>query len=122
MNKITTWAAITMFAVTLGLGLMSPAMATPADDDGEHKMQICHYQAEKVIVDPDTLEETTIPAEWALINVDNAGKLKGHFDKEGVTRHFENEPADGDFVIDEDVVDNTLQDCLDLLPVEEEAP
>jgi hypothetical protein len=33
MNKITTLAAISMFAVTLGLGLVAPAIATPATEE-----------------------------------------------------------------------------------------
>jgi len=119
MNKITTLAAISMFAVTLGLGIMSPALATPVDNEGKHKMQICHYQEEKTVVDPDTMEETTIPAQWALIDVDNAGKLNGHFDKDGNTRHFENEPADGDFVIEDD---EDLALCETLLPDDDEDP
>jgi hypothetical protein len=116
MNKITTWAAISMFAVTLGLGIMSPALATPADEDGEHKMQICHYAEAETITNDDGTT-TDIPAEWALIDVDNAGKLNGHFDKNGDARHFDADPADGDFVIEDD---EDLALCQSLLPVEED--
>ena len=101
MNKITTLAAISMFAVTLGLGLMSPALATPPDGDGEHKMQICHFQEEKTILNDDGTT-TTIPAQWALIDVDNKGKMNGHFDKDGNARHVDVDGTGlGDMVIDD---------------------
>ncbi len=126
MKTIFTIAAIAMFAVTLGLGLMSPALAEKPDDNGKHKILLCHFQEEKpLIVDGlpviEDGEPVMIPAEWALIDVDNKGKMNGHFDKSGVTRHFDVVPEDGDFVIDDDDLDDTndLQDCLDLLPDEE---
>jgi len=71
---------------------------------------------EPVIVDG---EPVMIPAEWALIDVDNKGKMNGHFDKSGVTRHFDVVPEDGDFVIDDEDETKNLQACLDLLPDEE---
>jgi len=73
MSTIFTIAAIAMFAVTLGLGLMSPALASQPDENGKHKTLLCHFQEEKtIIVDDEDGDET-----------------------------------------------NDLQDCLDLLPVEE---
>ncbi len=113
MKTTLTIAAIVMFAVTMGLGLMSPALATQPDDDGEHKMQICHYQEAETITNDDGTT-TDIPAEWALIDVDNKGKMNGHFDKNGDTRHFDAEPADGDFIIENEV---DLALCVSLLPV-----
>jgi hypothetical protein len=121
MKTTYSIAVIAMFAVTLGLGLMSPALATQPDADGEHKTLLCHYQEAETITNDDG-STTVIPAEWALIDVDNKGKMNGHFDKNGDTRHFDVEPVDGDFVINNDDEDDTndLQSCLDLLPVEEE--
>ena len=116
MNKITTLAAISMFAVTLGLGVISPALATQPDDDGKHKMQICHFQEEKTVVNPDG-STTDFSAGWVLIDVDNKGKTNGHFDKNGDARHFDADPADGDFVIEDD---EDLALCQSLLPVEED--
>ncbi len=127
MKTIFTIAAIAMFAVTLGLGLMSSALAEKPDDNGKHKILLCHFQEEKpLIVDgvPVIIDDVPvmIPAEWALIDVDNKGKMNGHFDKNGETRHFDVVHTDGDFVItdeDEDVEAEKLQACLDLLPDEE---
>ncbi len=120
MKTTYTIAVIAMFAVTLGLGLMSPALASQPDENGKHKTLLCHFQEEKTIIVDE--EPVIIPAEWALIDVDNKGKMNGHFDKNGDTRHFDVVPEDGDFVItdeDEDVEAENLQACLDLLPVEE---
>ena len=128
MKTTYTIAAIAMFAVILGMSAIAPAMAEkPNSETGKHKILLCHYQEEKpLIVDGVPVivndEPVMIPAEWALINVDNKGKTNGHFDKNGDTRHFDVEPADGDFVItneDEDVEAELLQACLDLLPDEE---
>jgi hypothetical protein len=116
MKTTLTIAAIVMFAVTMGLGLMSPALATQPEGEVDHKTQICHYQeAETIINDDETT--TDIPAEWALIDVDNKGQMNGHFDKNGDTRHFDAEPADGDFIIEND---EDLALCESLLPVDEE--
>jgi len=117
MNKITTLAAISMFAVTLGLGLMSPALATQPDGDGKHKMQLCHFQEEKTVVNPDG-STTDFSAGWVVIDVDNKGKLNGHFDKDGDARHVD-DAGMGDFVIEDDE-DLTL--CESLPQVEEVIP
>jgi hypothetical protein len=66
------------------------------------------------------MEETTIPAEWALIDVDKAGKMNGHF-KNGVAHHFDETPEDGDFVIEDGDLE-ALERCEALLPVEDEDP
>jgi len=100
MNKTISLAAISMFAVTLGLGLMSPALATQPDGDGEHKMLICHFQEEKTVVNPDG-STTDFSAGWVVIDVDNKGKLNGHFDKDGDARHVD-DAGMGDFVIEDD--------------------
>ena len=120
MKTTYTITAIAMFAVILGMSAIAPAMAEKPGEDGKHKTLLCHYQEAETITNEDG-STTDIPSEWALINVDNKGKMNGHFDKNEVTRHFENEPADGDFVINDNDEDDTndLQDCLDLLPDEE---
>ena len=46
MNTKLALTAIAIFAVTLGLGVLSPAMAAP------NKVDVCHYEAEEI--DPDT--------------------------------------------------------------------
>ena len=112
MKNTYAIAAIALVAVAMGMSAFAPAaLASPPASD-HLKYEICHYEAEK------TVEEVVIPAHWALIDVDNKGMLKGHFDKDGFARHYDASPDDGDFLIDETVDGNHLQDCLDLLPVE----
>ena len=64
MNRIITISAIAMFAVTLGLGVLSPAMAAP------NKVSVCHYEAEEI--DPDTLE--VIDDFWTIISISGNGQ------------------------------------------------
>ena len=95
MNRILTISAIAMFAVTLGLGVLSPAMAAP------NKVSVCHYEAEEI--DPDTLE--VIDDFWTIISISGNGQA--------VTKHMANHAngTDGDGVID---VDYTEGECMDL--------
>jgi len=114
MKNTYAIAAIAMVAVIMGLSAFAPAvMASPPES--EHKTVICHYEANDV-----DDEGAPIDPYWALLDVDNKGKLNGHFDKNGDTRHYDVSPDDGDFIIDDEDVDETndLQVCLDLLPVE----
>ena len=92
-----------MFAVVLGLGVLSPAMATPRDDNGDHKVVICHYQEAETIDNGPDLPPTEIPEAYVVINIDKAGKMNGHFKNEDA-HHFPVDENDvqngqGDFVI-----------------------
>jgi len=105
MNRILTISAIAMFAVVLGLGVLSPAMAAKPDSNGVHKVVICHYQEAETIDNGDGTF-TEIPEAYLVIEVDKKGKMNGHF-KGGVAHHFpvdENDVkiGEGDFVIDND--------------------
>ena len=63
MNRILTISAIAMFAVVLGLGVVSPAMAAP------NKVSVCHYEAEEI--DPDT--GAVIDDFWTIISISGNG-------------------------------------------------
>ena len=113
-----------MFAVVLGVSAFAPAMATKPDVNGEHKVEFCHYQKAETIVIPDE-PDIEIPEAYVVIEVDNAGKLNGHFKNE-VAHHFPVDENDvkngpGDFVIDnvEDEIptpekNDSVADCDDL--------
>jgi len=98
MNKKLALPAIAMFAVTLGLGIMSPALASPPGDD-PHKMKICHFEEAKIV---DNLNGTSnnYTSGLVVIDVDNKGKMNGHFIKgtdPAEPRHFN--ATHSDFVI-----------------------
>jgi len=95
MNSKLAITAITLFAVTLGLGVLSPAMAAP------NKESVCHYEAEEI--DPDTLE--VIDDFWTIISISGNGNA--------VTAHLANHAngTDSDMVIDAGI---TEQGCIDL--------
>jgi len=114
MNKKIALSAIAMFAVTLGLGILSPALAEKPVD-GEHKAQVCHFADAKNIFNAtgdDTWTNST--AGMVVIDVDNKGQMNGHFDKNGDARHFNATLVLEDFVINGTDVDpdNDLEDCV----------
>lgn len=114
MNRILTISAIAMFAVVLGVSAFAPAMATPRDDNGEHKVVICHYQEEKTTDRDGNPLDPIIPEAYLVIEIDNAGKINGHF-KNDVAHHFpvdENDVQDGqgDFEITNDDETNNPTD------------
>ena len=94
MNSKLTITAIALFAVTLGLGVLSPAMAAP------NKESVCHYEAEEI--DPDT--GAVIDDFWTIISISGNGKA--------VPKHLANHAngTDGDMIIGA----FTEQDCIDL--------
>ena len=99
MKTIFTIAAIAMFAVTLGLGLMSPALASQPDENGKHKIKFCHYQEEKLeIIDDDgMITQFAVPEDYLVIETDNKGKMNGHFKgNPQVAHHFPDENDDGE--------------------------
>jgi len=124
MNRILTISAIAMFAVVLGVSAFAPAMATPRDDNGEHKVVICHYQEAKTTDRDGNDLEIPIPEAYVVINIDKAGKMNGHI-RNDVAHHFpvdENDVknGEGDFVIDNDAEEpdfppyDSEADCLAL--------
>ncbi len=117
MKTIFTIAAIAMFAVTLGLGLMSPALASQPDENGKHKVELCHYQEAKTTDKFGNELEIPIPEAYLPIEVDNKGKMNGHF-KNDVAHHFPVDDSDvqngpGDFVIDNDEDENPTPEVND---------
>lgn len=70
---VATLAAVAMLALAMTI----PASATPKDDDGEHKVTICHVT-----------NSTSNP--WVIIEVDVAA-----FDGEGKNDHTHHESKDG---------------------------
>ena len=101
MNSKLTIAAIALFAVTLGLGVLSPAMAAPPAHSNANKESVCHYEAEEI--DPDTL--AVIDDFWTIISISSNGKA--------VTKHMANHAngTDADGVIG---VDYTEAECMAL--------
>ena len=132
MKTTYTVAAIAMFAVILGMGVLAPAMASkPGDyEDGKHKIEFCHYQEPKPEVTDTDVDSVTfgevleeaVPEAYVVIETDKKGKMNGHF-KNGDAHHF---PVDdngeatgeqGDFIFaDEDLADvnDSEADCLAL--------
>ena len=114
MNKKIALSAIAMFAVTLGLGIISPALADKPVGE-KHKVDVCHFGEAKNIFNAtgdDMWHNST--AGMVEIVVDNKGQMNGHFDKSGDARHFNATLVLEDFVIngtDADP-DNDLEDCM----------
>ncbi len=83
MNRITTISSIAMFAIVLGLGVVSPAMAAPNDNANEKakvgKGKVCHWQEEVLdLTDPENpvvVEE----AKW-VVNDISKNAHKAHVD------------------------------------------
>ena len=70
MNSKLAITAIALFAVTLGLGVLSPAMAAPPAHSNANKESVCHYEAEEI--DPLTgavLEDDF----WTIISISGNG-------------------------------------------------
>ena len=104
MNSKLALTAIVMVAVTLGLGVLSPAMAAPPAHSSANKESVCHYEAEEI--DPLTgavLEDDF----WTIISISSNGNA--------VTAHLANHVNGTDFDM---VVDETdpaqVQACEDL--------
>ncbi|MGV7226896.1 MAG: hypothetical protein ACQ9CV_08270 [Nitrosopumilus sp.] len=122
MKTTYTVAAIAMFAVVLGLGVLSPALAA------KDKIDLCHYSAEETILVDTTGDgvgdtEQVIPEHWKIINISQKGNA--------VNAHESNHAQDNgdgtftsDFQIAEDDAD-ALADCTALMeafpaPVDED--
>ena len=79
MNKKIALSAIALFAFTLGLGILSPALADKPVN-GEHKVQICHFgEAKNIFNATGDNQWHNSTAGMVVIDVDNKGKMNGHF-------------------------------------------
>ncbi len=129
MKTIFTIAAIAMFAVTLGLGLMSPALASQPDENGKHKIKFCHYQEEKleIINDDGMVTQFAVPEDYLVIETDKKGKMNGHFKGQAqVAHHFPDYNDDGlsdgqgDFTFVDEPVDDKNDSEADCIALHEE--
>jgi len=86
MKTTFTIAAIAMFAVILGMGALSPAMAAPNNDKSSARTAVCHYFAEYLVDESgeyilDENDEKTLIEEessWDVKYVSSRGAEKGH--------------------------------------------
>ena len=102
MNSKLAITAIALLAITLGLGVLSPAMAAPPAHSHANKQSVCHYEAE--VINPDT-EEVLEDDFWTIISISSNGQA--------VVKHLANHAngTDTDMKIDESFSE---QDCRDL--------
>ncbi len=87
MKTTLTIAAIAMFAVILGMGALSPALAVPNNDKSSATTAVCHYFAEyqvdefgEIILD-DVTGEPIVDEEtssWDVLYVSSQGAANGH--------------------------------------------
>ena len=115
MNKKIALSAIALFAVTMGLGVLNPAMATKPVD-GEHKIQICHASEAKNIFNAtgDGMWHNST-AGWVVIDVDEQGQMNGHWDKKtGEPRHTNG--THFDFIINATAIPADLDGLDDCTP------
>lgn len=97
MNKITTLAAISMFAVIMGMTAFAPALATKPVD-----VQICHYEAEGVDGDGNLIPESVA----AIIVNENA--VKAHLGLDGHEIHSNSQGEDWEITGEDGF---TIDDC-----------
>lgn len=109
MNTKLGLAAITLFAVTLGMSMFPAAMAK-ADTT------ICHFAETEFLTDPDTGEPIVVEeAHWMFLTLNNNGAVNGH-----LKNHGEDTDGDGvidipEFIVDENTPGNTAADCQALI-------
>jgi len=107
MNKLTTLAAISMFAVMMGVAAMSPAMAVPKGNQGAANAIVCHYF--QAYMDEDETIPDPANSIWALLWI-NANAIDGHtIEEEG----HEDLVFEGDVNIQEEV-DAFAVECNEL--------
>ena len=106
MKTTYTVAAIAMFAVILGMGALSPAMAVKMD-----KIDVCHFEEAEIETLEDGTEVEISPAEWKVINI------SGNAEKAHVGKHTDGVNSDEKL---SDVF--TEQDCLDRNAADEPEP
>ena len=93
MNRLLTISAIAMFAVVLGLGVLSPAMADRGSAPGQNRVYICHVELD----DPDTPDVDESSTDLIKVPTNSA-----HFqqDENGVPKHPDDfAPTDVDDVL-----------------------
>lgn len=79
MNKIATLAAISMFAVILGLGAFGPAMAVPGNEKSKATASVCHWdEVEDDILTVDVDE--SLESAWIVLYLNGNGQINGHVD------------------------------------------
>lgn len=98
MNTKLGLTAIALFAVTLGIGMLSPAVAAKMD-----RVEICHFAEEEAVLDEDG-NLVVEPAQWLRITV-NGNAVDAH-----VANHAD-ESGQSDF----EIVDQATSDACDAL-------
>ena len=115
MNKLTTLAAISMFAVIMGMSAIAPAMAVPKGNSGNADTEVCHffavYQTEIVdgvevliLVDGEPVLDGDLSS-WGILYVNSQGQLNGHTNGYGDMK-IDDSDTPGDDTI-------TTDGCLD---------
>jgi len=79
MNRILTIPAIAMFAVVLGLGVLSPAMAAPGNPNSNATVEVCHFFEEEF----DEETNAVIDAHWGVLHTSFKGAQNGHVNGHG---------------------------------------
>jgi len=105
MNSKLAITAIVMFAVIMGLGVMSPAMAAPGNPNSKATTEVCHL-FEAVEDNPDTQEDETELAHWGVLHTNNKGATNGHVNGHGDSLIGGNTDPDAD------PPTITLDDCI----------
>lgn len=100
MNKITTLAAISMFAVIMGMTAFAPAFATGSNGQ---KTTLCHFEAAYF----DEVNQVDVPDTWSVIDV-NERSLPAHMGDEDHEGHGD------EIILNDDQLDGTItaEDCL----------
>ena len=109
MNSKLALTAIVMFAVVMGIGSLSPALAAK-----QAPQEICHFSEEETVLvdlDGDGIPETPVtePAQWLRITV-NGNSVQKHMDN-----HVD---ANGqsDFAIVDPATSNTCDALITPIP------
>jgi len=98
MNTKLALTAITLFAVTMGIGFLTPALAEKMS-----KVDVCHYH------EAETLADGTVTLAFWGIN-----KINGNAESAHVEVHTDGAGLFDFVVIDDDLDDtNDSQDCTD---------
>ena len=77
MNKITTLAAISMFAVIMGFGVIAPALAAPQGNNGNADVAVCHYDVVEDNLETEDIDES-LESAWIVLYVNSQGQMNGH--------------------------------------------
>jgi len=94
MNKITTLAAISMFAVMMGMSAFAPAFAVGSNGQ---KTTLCHFEAAYF----DEVNQVEVPDTWSVIDV-NSRSLPAHMGDEDHEGHGD------EIILNDDQLDGTI--------------